>query len=233
MSFETVTIGPCTLIYALFLKATGEIRYVGKTVQSLRRRLKAHCNWSDKDYLPVKRWARKHGGELGIGIRLLATVQPDADWRHAESWWIGYFRERGERLLNLTNGGEGGHGHKHSRESVARRAMKLRTGRTERCLCCGEPVYRTVRDQRDGTSVFCGRECYADYQRGKSRPFASTVRERGVVAAATEKRARTQCKRGHKLCGENVYIASGGRRVCKECRKIHKADSRKRRQHAC
>lgn len=45
--------------------------------------------------------------------------------------------------------------------------------------------------------------------------------------AAEVKRAATACKRGHPLSGENLYV-SDGRRVCKECRRIHKQEYRKR-----
>lgn len=44
-----------------------------------------------------------------------------------------------------------------------------------------------------------------------------------VAAAAAEKSARTHCKRGHPLSGDNLFTTSQGSRGCKECRKIHKA----------
>lgn len=52
--------------------------------------------------------------------------------------------------------------------------------------------------------------------------------ESAVIAAAAEKKARTHCKRGHPLSGENLFINSGGSRGCKECRRIHKHDYRAR-----
>lgn len=41
-----------------------------------------------------------------------------------------------------------------------------------------------------------------------------------VDAAASEKRSRSSCKRGHVLTEENVYIHAG-RRHCRACQKIH------------
>lgn len=58
---------------------------------------------------------------------------------------------------------------------------------------------------------------------GPSLPSAIT---RGVAAAAAARRARTKCKRGHPLSGDNLFLTTAGGRGCKECRKIHKATYR-------
>lgn len=54
---------------------------------------------------------------------------------------------------------------------------------------------------------------------------------RGDSADVTRERWRAQrfCKRSHPLFGPNVYHSPSGRRVCRECRRIHKADSLARR----
>lgn len=39
-----------------------------------------------------------------------------------------------------------------------------------------------------------------------------------IAAASAKRKARTHCKRGHELSGENVYIKRGSRH-CKQCRK--------------
>lgn len=48
---------------------------------------------------------------------------------------------------------------------------------------------------------------------------------RGVNPEVTRARHRAQafCKRGHPLFGGNVYRHPSGRRVCRECNKLHKA----------
>lgn len=44
-----------------------------------------------------------------------------------------------------------------------------------------------------------------------------------IEEAAAEKRARHFCKRNHPLSGANLYVTpSEGKRVCRECRKLHK-----------
>ena len=53
---------------------------------------------------------------------------------------------------------------------------------------------------------------------------------RGDCPDVTRERHRAQrwCKRGHPLFGHNVYLHPAGRRVCKQCRAIHKSDHARR-----
>lgn len=47
-----------------------------------------------------------------------------------------------------------------------------------------------------------------------------------TAAAAVTRKARTHCKRGHSLAGENIRINTGGGRVCKQCSRINQAARR-------
>jgi hypothetical protein len=49
---------------------------------------------------------------------------------------------------------------------------------------------------------------------------AATIEKR-LQAAASEKRARTECHRGHPLSGENLHV-HGSKRICKACREINR-----------
>lgn len=51
-----------------------------------------------------------------------------------------------------------------------------------------------------------------------------------TAAAAAARKAKTHCKRGHPLEGENLRINSGGGRVCKECSRTYGA-ARRSAQH--
>lgn len=50
----------------------------------------------------------------------------------------------------------------------------------------------------------------------------NTLRGDGPGATQARHRAKTFCKRGHPLFGENVYRHPSGRRVCRKCRALHK-----------
>jgi hypothetical protein len=88
-------------------------------------------------------------------------------------------------------------------------------------------------DTADNTSTnirFLCRRCHMKTD-GRLNAFTEMAKARSaeaVEAAAASRRARTTCKRGHPLTGENLYVTPDGKRVCKECRKLHKKNSRRR-----
>lgn len=159
------TIGDATLrmtaIYALCEYPSWAPRYVGKTVQPIGERHKAHIRDAKRGRrLPVHFWLRKQiaaGNRLGIW--LLEYVAPSADWAARERWWIDRFRTRGDDLLNLTHGGEGLAGHRFSPEHKAKIAAALRTGAHFHCETCGAEFWRKRRDIAQGHNRFCSRAC--------------------------------------------------------------------------
>lgn len=214
-----VTIGRATLIYAL-ADEDGCIRYVGKTVRTLASRLGQHRRAARRGRLPVNRWLRKHDAS----IDLLEIVAPSDDWAARERYWIKLF----PNLLNLTEGGEGLAGHRFTDEHKANIAKALKTGAHFDCETCGKQFWRKRRDIRKGNCRFCSRDCYAASLKGVSRLMPAVCTERGIAAAALEKRSRTHCKRNHPLSGPNLFLTTQGSRGCKECRKIHKRTYREK-----
>jgi hypothetical protein len=210
---EPVTIGRATLIYALSDEC-GRVRYVGKTVRTLRDRLGQHKRAARHGHLPVNRWIRKHN----VSARLLETVAAGGDWVAREQYWI----KRFDGLLNLTSGGEGLPGHKFTDSHKRKIAEALKTGDVFSCETCSESFWRKRNEIEKGDCRFCSRACYAASLKGVPKAVPPACIERGVAAAAKARRARTHCKRGHPLSGENLFLTSQGSRGCKECRKIHK-----------
>ena len=102
-----------TQIYVLIDPRTEEIRYVGKTVKSLKARVADHRRRFD--------WNPR--------IELVQEVLDDF-WQEAERYWIAYYRSIGCDLVNVAKGGAGGGmiGRHHSFETRARVSAKL-TGR--------------------------------------------------------------------------------------------------------
>jgi Helix-turn-helix domain/NUMOD3 motif len=98
----------CT-IYGLYDPRTDELRYVGKTMQAIEVRLRAHLKPSTvlaKTHL--YNWIRSL---LNQGLRPLIKpieVVPCERQDEAECWWIAYHREQGADLVNYTEGGTGG-----------------------------------------------------------------------------------------------------------------------------
>ena len=216
-----------TAIYAL-CEPDHTPRYVGKTVRYLHERHKQHIYDAQKRRrLPVHRWlAKRIEQRAALVIRLLEYVPPGEDWAARERHWIESFRNAGNPLLNLTIGGEGLPGHEFTAQHRAKIAAKLRTGATFQCELCAAEFWRKRNEIAKGDCRFCSRECYQISLLGKSRPVSNACKIAGITAAASARRARTHCKRGHMLAGENLYLNRNGSRVCKACRKLHKAKHR-------
>lgn len=109
-----------TIIYGLVDPRTQELRYVGKTTQPLRDRLRLHLS----DARRVKRrhvcaWIRSLQ-RISIAPEIFEIDQARGDWSEREQFWIAYFRSLGCDLTNQTIGGEGVPGRKHTVESRAK-----------------------------------------------------------------------------------------------------------------
>lgn len=87
------------VIYGLFDKA-GALRYIGKAKCECAR-LKGHMREAGRRNTPLYAWIRKHGEPE---VRVLERVE--GDWREAERRLIAEGRARGDKLLNLADGGE-------------------------------------------------------------------------------------------------------------------------------
>jgi hypothetical protein len=211
-----------TAIYALCEYPSWVPRYVGKTVQYLHERHKAHIRAAKRGgRLPVHYWLRKRiSANQRLAIRLLEYVPGGADWASRERAWIERYRAEGRDLLNLTAGGEGLAGHSFSAEHRRRIAAALCTGATMSCLRCGSQFWRKRNEINKGNAKYCSRGCYAAAQVGVPKTVPTPVA--AIDAAAAMRRAMTHCKRGHPLSGENLFINQAGSRGCRECRRIHK-----------
>lgn len=115
-------------IYALRDPRNQDIRYVGKTVKSLKARLQIHV--ASSGYYArrhVCHWIKElQSLSLYPSIELLEEVDPGKDWAARERYWIAKLRNDGCRLTNLTEGGDGCHGIKRSPASIEKTAAAHR-----------------------------------------------------------------------------------------------------------
>lgn len=120
-------------VYALAHPESGELRYIGKTVVFPRDRLRAHMRdaLTKGTQTRVARWIRTLGGAEPTMVVL--ELCPIAEAGASERRWIAEYRQRGVRLTNLTDGGEGVPGFKLSDEHKAKiaRATKARMATAE------------------------------------------------------------------------------------------------------
>jgi hypothetical protein len=93
-------------IYGLTCPTTGDVRYIGKAA-CVKRRYRAHMR-ETRRRTPVYDWiAALRGYGLTPGCVVLA--EGVSDWREVERRLIAEARARGDRLLNLADGGDEPH----------------------------------------------------------------------------------------------------------------------------
>lgn len=120
-----------TLIYGLFdpriEKHTipNEVRYIGKSV-AMRARMTDHIRESIEGVETYKCcWIRSLLKE-GIKPKYIVLEKCENNWREREIALIKEYKEKGHRLTNATEGGEGLLGYKFSKECVLKRAEKIK-----------------------------------------------------------------------------------------------------------
>lgn len=120
--------GPRNIIYAIRLTydLTHEYRYVGLSSRGTKRfneHLGHAYNENYEDYNSHKsRWIRKNSGKISFDI--LETVSSTDDLALAEIKWMTILKERGHKLMNETQGGDGTFGYRHTEEAKNAMSMK-------------------------------------------------------------------------------------------------------------
>lgn len=90
-------------IYGLYCPDSGQLRYIGKANNS-ESRLKTHIRDSRRKIRPVCSWIKSLVDKNKLpDLKILEIAE---DWQEAERRWIALSRARGDRLLNLADGGD-------------------------------------------------------------------------------------------------------------------------------
>lgn len=118
-----------TYIYTLRREDSTEIRYVGKT-SNLSRRCTQHMapsSYTNKKSTWLKNWVFKARKE-GVKILIEELELVNSNGCLEEKYWIAQFKTWGFNLVNLTEGGEGLSGYKHSKKAK-KKMSRFRTGK--------------------------------------------------------------------------------------------------------
>jgi hypothetical protein len=119
-------------IYGLIDPRNDQIRYIGASINPVKRiAIGAQHNAAKIDWLKVL-------AILGLKPRIdiIEIVDETSDWVERERYWIAYYREQGEDLLNLADGGPGRPGVSTSDETRARMVIAWERRRKR-----GEPQF--------------------------------------------------------------------------------------------
>lgn len=112
-----------------------DIRYIGKSKQKLTRRLSQHLTDAKKHKINHNinnhnyNWINKEISD-GFDILILELdsidISENENWQWLEQYWISQMKIWGFKLTNLTDGGDGNQNQKFSKESIEKRASKIR-----------------------------------------------------------------------------------------------------------
>lgn len=93
-------------IYKLIDPLNNEIRYVGKTINTLNRRLGGHLSSTKRAKTYTSKWVNSliKAGRKPV-IELIEEVNEN-EWHEKEKFWIKYHIDIGCRLTNLCEGGK-------------------------------------------------------------------------------------------------------------------------------
>lgn len=127
-------------IYSLSDPITGEIRYVGKTVKNIQRRLSLHLQDAKSLNHHTANWIKSLRKQGLKPISELLDIVDDDNWGFWEKYWISQCKAWGFRLTNHTEGGDGGCGVVVSEESKRKKSETLK-----RRIAAGEIVYSEER----------------------------------------------------------------------------------------
>ena len=95
-----------TTIYSLSDPTTGEIRYIGKTYNALRKRLYSHINECKSDNKSHKiNWIKSLLNNDEVPIISTIDIIPTSEWQYWEKYWIEQFKQWGFNLTNISLGG--------------------------------------------------------------------------------------------------------------------------------
>jgi hypothetical protein len=134
-------------IYALVNPITKQIRYIGKTKNTLKVRLSQHLRDSNLKTHKNK-WIKSLAkNDLKPEIMLIEEVD-ESCWKEKEISYITLFKNLGYKLTNTSKGGEGGGslGYKHTEEFKLKRAEMMRKRNQEKPL--SKEFYKELADRK-------------------------------------------------------------------------------------
>lgn len=114
------------VVYAIFKQSEPKrVRYVGLTSKGAHSRFRGHWKSVARGKkTKLYNWMRKYGPGQ-VDIRVIQEYPTRDEVTQGERDWIAYYRSRGQADLNLTDGGEGILGFRHSDEYREKRRQYM------------------------------------------------------------------------------------------------------------
>lgn len=198
-----------TTIYALADPNSGEVRYIGKTVRPVNRRLTGHICDAARGRNHRCNWIRSLGQPPSL--RVLMVVPNDMS-AAAEVYAIALYRLLGYRLTNESDGGEGAPGAKRSDEFK----QKIRTYQT------GKPKKPEAIEKTRQANI--GKKLSPEHcqkigasKKGNKFWVGKHHKEETKEKIRRFILSKTHCSKGHEYTTQNTRWTAKGWRVCRAC----------------
>jgi hypothetical protein len=153
----------------------GVCRYIGKSERGLRRPREhgKEGHMSRYPHYPVVRWIKKlraNGSDYTISV--MEECFTRISLAAAECRWIAELRSKGVPLLNITDGGEGTIGYRHTTETRARMsATRQKTSQETKAVApktpAGDFICEECNDAFDGRRCLNCKRNYAAEKKGE------------------------------------------------------------------
>lgn len=179
-------------IYGFVCPFSGEIRYVGKTVD-LPQRMRMHYGAAEMATDTKKvRWLKKvlsHG--FFPEVKILEEAN-EINWAEREAWWIMYLTSEGFKLTNTTRGGQGTTGRVQKAETRAKiSASKIGKKRTEEQKA-GMKISQKLRWQN--ASPEDRQKAVSEFQRNADKERSRIIKERlsGIFKSTNRRKQKSK-----------------------------------------
>jgi len=207
-------------IYAISMIGRSDRYYIGSAVNFRKRWAvhRHHLREGTHHCTPLQNAWRKYGPKA-FEFAMLEMVSDKQSLLSREQVWLDSFHP----YYNVAPVAGSSLGRKHSIESRARISASKRGTKYSQL------ARSNMAKARIGNKNTLGHKLTSEHRAKISKALSGKgYWKRAQDAAAAARRARTHCKRGHELSGQNLYLHANGSRECKECKKIHKRNYRAR-----
>ena len=180
-------------VYALIRESNNTVRYIGWTSNTTEKRFKEHLNCkAGKRKTPVYDWMRKYDDVMPITLCANLT---DDEARAAEIELIARYGI--ENLLNISTGGEGSRGFKHTQEHLQKMSKRFK----------GKPLSEEHKRKISESNKGRKRKPLTDEQRAK---LSASLTGR-IVSEETRKK-RSESLKGRTYSEETLAKMSAGQK---------------------
>lgn len=179
-------------IYFLAESDTGEVRYVGKTINPPKR-LQSHCNDRSKCHRANWIQALKDRGARPEMV-IVEEIHGDWPWQESERYWIAFAKACGCQLVNGTDGGDGvSNLSGESRERMLRTWLGRKHSERTKLKISESWKHRVVSDETKAKM--------SASQRGRLITWGDSISESlRKITASQQEEIKARIKSGCKVC---------------------------------